>query len=41
MYILTIAGQEEEGAYAVSNKHGDKTLYFSKTKTMQKDLEDY
>jgi hypothetical protein len=28
MYILTIAGQEDEGAYAVSDEHGDKTLYF-------------
>lgn len=28
MYILTIAGLEEEGAYAVSDRHGDKTLYF-------------
>ena len=28
MYILTISGKEDEGAYAVSNEEGDKTLYF-------------
>ena len=28
MYILTLAGQEEEGAYAVEDQDGDKTLYF-------------
>ena len=28
MYILTLAGQEEEGAYAVEDHDGDKTLYF-------------
>ena len=28
MYILTISGQEEEGAYAVEDGYGDKTLFF-------------
>jgi hypothetical protein len=28
MYVITVAGQEEEGAYAVSDQHGNKTLYF-------------
>ena len=28
MYILTISGQEEEGAYAVEDDYGDKTLFF-------------
>lgn len=27
MYILTLRGKEEEGAYAVENKHGEKVLY--------------
>jgi hypothetical protein len=27
MYILTISGQEEEGAYAVEDDYGDKTLF--------------
>lgn len=28
MYILAISGQEDDGAYAVSNQDGEKTLYF-------------
>ena len=28
MYVITIAGQEEEGAYAVADESGNKTLYF-------------
>ena len=28
MYILTISGQEDEGAYAVEDDYGDKTLFF-------------
>ena len=28
MYIITVSGQEEEGAYAVSDTNGNKTLYF-------------
>tara|TARA_B100000427_G_C15378909_1_gene537945 strand:+ start:354 stop:632 length:279 start_codon:yes stop_codon:yes gene_type:complete len=27
MYILTIKGQEQEGAYAVSDDDGEKSLY--------------
>ena len=27
MYILTIKGQEQEGAYAVSDDDGDRSLY--------------
>jgi hypothetical protein len=27
MYILTVAGYQSEGAYAVENKHGEKILY--------------
>ena len=27
MYILTIQGQEEEGAYAVADKDGERALY--------------
>lgn len=27
MYILTLRGNEDEGAYAVENKHGEKVLY--------------
>lgn len=27
MYILTLRGYEDEGAYAVENKHGEKVLY--------------
>lgn len=28
MFILTISGKEDDGAYAVSNNNGEKTLYF-------------
>lgn len=28
MFIITVAGQEEEGAYAVTDRYGNKTLYF-------------
>jgi hypothetical protein len=28
MYVLAISGQEEEGAYAIVDEDGDKTLYF-------------
>lgn len=27
MFILTISGHEDEGAYAVSDEEGEKTLY--------------
>ena len=27
MYLLAVSGKEDEGAYAVSNTHGDKVLY--------------
>ena len=27
MYILTLKGNKEEGAYAVENKYGEKVLY--------------
>ena len=27
MYIITIDGQEEEGAYSVTNEEGDQVLY--------------
>lgn len=27
MYILTLKGYEDEGAYAVENKYGEKVLY--------------
>ena len=28
MYLLAISGKEDEGAYAVVDDDGDKTLYF-------------
>lgn len=28
MYILTLGGEIEEGAYSVENEYGEKTLYF-------------
>ena len=28
MYLITIAGKEEEGAYSVNDKDGEKALYF-------------
>jgi len=28
MYIITISGKKDEGAYAVIDEHGDKTLCF-------------
>jgi len=28
MYILTISGREDEGAYAVLNDSGEQTVYF-------------
>ena len=27
MFLLAVAGSEDEGAYAVSNTHGEKVLY--------------
>ena len=27
MYILTVSGKEQEGAYAVENEDGEKTLF--------------
>jgi hypothetical protein len=27
MYILTLKDEDDEGAYAVENKHGEKVLY--------------
>ena len=27
MYILTVLGKEEKGAYSVDNSHGERVLY--------------
>jgi len=32
MFILTVAGQEEEGAYAVHDEDGEKALYLFEDK---------
>ena len=38
MYILTISGQEEEGAYAVEDDYVDKTPLFSSRKRMTQNV---
>ena len=38
MFILTIRGQEEEGAYAVADQDGERALYMLKKRMMQLDM---
>jgi hypothetical protein len=48
MYLLTLKGRKEDGAYAVSDKYGEKVLFFfededdaSRYAMMLKDDENY
>ena len=38
MYIITIKGMSNEGAYAVKNDYGEKVVFCLKRKTMLQDM---
>jgi len=38
MFILTILGKEDDGAYSVQNEDGEQILYLLKKKMMPSDM---
>ena len=41
MFILTIEGHEQDGAYAVADEDGERALYLFKKRMMQLGMVDY